>query len=907
MQKKNSSADNESLPVINKNDQKDMGDVASAWAAEILTFKPSSAKKSLYNSSPQYNATIFSSKDDVNDQILVNNNDCGGDGGSRSASITDILATLPQHKEENNPETLKENILKTHVTVKRNDSVDRENSIISATSFSNHSNINNVTTIGNNGSKSSSDNDCNDEGDIDYGDDAANADGSINDNNQIQNHHSSCNSKRRIKKSKISSRIHRRPSPQKSKSKNSILRGSNKSSGSKFPKKKRQEVKHKASSKNHKSNENDSSYGKVLFNYDSSKAEADERLGPGFTRISWPRKIANSKRCDNRYYYCPDGKPLKLFRCFRVAHEFMVLNKKKEVKKQHQGGKNSEFVELANEDNCFITETKIDRPPVATDTSRILSSPTSSKTKTVAAIESKVQLDRKSPKAEVKVENMKLSSSPRMTPKTNTDFPLLNQKVRIKGSKISLHNSIAMITGVKGHGYYVCCDEKTKKYFHARPLFMKILTKRKDMSRELKEFVDKTRWWGEEWETEKNQKEEDTEEMNTKFPLVNHHVKIMEGTNVPPSKSITYPIKGLKSRGWFVCYNIKTKENFNVRSFNTTLVTKREKMSLEAKAFVEKTRWWKDNDNFKKTNPSRLEEIKVDSASKKRKRLNTNSIASDNDCDHSGNKNSAVAPASPKVLDKVCKDDKQAIKAGTFPLIDHHIRIMEGKHASKSSLVTYPIKRFKNGSWFVCHDAKTNQDLNIRPYQVLLVTNRKSLSLEEKKYADGIKWWEKTEPDSKEADCNSCDDDDGDDGNGTNKNDVDRNTTTSDTDARKSSRNRKLTAWLRDDTHDLYGKEVSQQTPTKITSCPPPSTKSSKKSLEKKLSQSPALVRRGEELKFPKGWKIKRIPRKNSSHVDRYFYSPKKEIQFRSKKAALKFIDLLKICNGNEEAAKEMM
>mmetsp|Transcript_50032 Transcript_50032/g.50390 ORF Transcript_50032/g.50390 Transcript_50032/m.50390 type:complete len:233 (-) Transcript_50032:86-784(-) len=232
---------------------------------------------------------------------------------------------------------------------------------------------------------------------------------------------------------------------------------------------------------------------------------------------------------------------------------------------------------------------------------------------------------------------------------------------------------------------------------------------------------------------------------------------------------------------------------------------------------------------------------------------------------------------------------------------------MEGKHASKSSSVTYPIKRFKNGSWFVCHDAKTNQDLNIRPYQVLLVTNRKSLSLEEKKYADGIKWWEKTEPDSKEADCNNCDDDDGDDGDGTNNNDVDRNTTTSDTDARKSSRNRKLTAWLRDDTHDLYGKEVSQQTPTKITSCPPPPTKSSKKSLEKKLSQSPALVRRGEELKFPKGWKIKRIPRKNSSHVDRYFYSPKKEIQFRSKKAALKFIDLLKICNGNEEAAKEMM
>ena len=54
---------------------------------------------------------------------------------------------------------------------------------------------------------------------------------------------------------------------------------------------------------------------------------------------------------------------------------------------------------------------------------------------------------------------------------------------------------------------------------------------------------------------------------------------------------------------------------------------------------------------------------------------------------------------------------------------------------------------------------------------------------------------------------------------------------------------------------------------------------------------------------FPDGWLVRTVPRKNGNHVDRYFYSPKLNIRFRSKVEVSRFLDCLAKHQGDEEKA----
>ncbi len=54
---------------------------------------------------------------------------------------------------------------------------------------------------------------------------------------------------------------------------------------------------------------------------------------------------------------------------------------------------------------------------------------------------------------------------------------------------------------------------------------------------------------------------------------------------------------------------------------------------------------------------------------------------------------------------------------------------------------------------------------------------------------------------------------------------------------------------------------------------------------------------------LPDGWHVRSVPRKTGKHSDRYFYSPKLNIRFRSKVKVARFLDCLTKHQGDEEKA----
>ena len=56
---------------------------------------------------------------------------------------------------------------------------------------------------------------------------------------------------------------------------------------------------------------------------------------------------------------------------------------------------------------------------------------------------------------------------------------------------------------------------------------------------------------------------------------------------------------------------------------------------------------------------------------------------------------------------------------------------------------------------------------------------------------------------------------------------------------------------------------------------------------------------------MPLNWIVRKVPRPNGKHSDSYYYSPKEGHKFRSKPAVRRFLDCLKMTNGDEKLAFE--
>mmetsp|Transcript_21573 Transcript_21573/g.35272 ORF Transcript_21573/g.35272 Transcript_21573/m.35272 type:complete len:1185 (-) Transcript_21573:86-3640(-) len=102
-------------------------------------------------------------------------------------------------------------------------------------------------------------------------------------------------------------------------------------------------------------------------------------------------------------------------------------------------------------------------------------------------------------------------------------------------------------------------------------------------------------------------------------------------------------------------------------------------------------------------------------------------------------------------------------------------------------------------------------------------------------------------------------------------------------------------------------KKRKKNTVREVTPLPPAESEQSYKTPSSKsyptASKSESEFPATKASDCPDGWLVRTVPRKKGNHVDRYFYSPKLGIRFRSKVEVARFLDCLAKHQGDEEEA----